>query len=499
MMKNYTEKFLPSGEFDKSKVRVLYRGDLQFETANTEGPVCRVESIFLLFNIAVYYDLEVFKVDFVAAYLNTPMPPEVKHKWMFLDPMVSKRLIEREPELWAPFYRKDKRILVQLDKLLYGYKEAAHYWNKILIEMFKSDGWTIHKKDKCVVSLTTSTGRCMIAITVDDCTACQTRNSGLKERFYELCKRTFQDITVEEGDTIEVIGMTFELDRNERSVKVTQKRFITKIIEKYGIIKKSVSPSTLDLYEEDLNSPMLKDQLSFLSINSTAMFAGKRTYPEVLPVTTYLATKYMKATEQHFKKASRVLEYLHYYKDHCLYLRPKSLRIICAADASYAEHEDAKSHTGGCIGFEGYDGNNSYFIFISSKQPVVAKSSCEAEIIAADTVGNYFVWLDEFMKELKIPTISPAHFLQDNKSTIHLLLQGKGTFKRTKHIKVRFFWLNDLVEAEVILLMYTPSKEMDADILSKPLIGSQFRHLLYKILGWNVLPKELFGAIKGVC
>ena len=29
MMKNYIEKYLPSGEFDKSKVRVLVRGDLQ--------------------------------------------------------------------------------------------------------------------------------------------------------------------------------------------------------------------------------------------------------------------------------------------------------------------------------------------------------------------------------------------------------------------------------------------------------------------------------------
>ena len=47
-MKNYIEKYSPSGEFDKSKVRVLVRGDLQSCVGETQGPVCRVESVFIL-------------------------------------------------------------------------------------------------------------------------------------------------------------------------------------------------------------------------------------------------------------------------------------------------------------------------------------------------------------------------------------------------------------------------------------------------------------------
>ena len=45
MMKNYIEKYLPSGEFEKSKVRVLVRGDLQELVGETQGPVTRTESI----------------------------------------------------------------------------------------------------------------------------------------------------------------------------------------------------------------------------------------------------------------------------------------------------------------------------------------------------------------------------------------------------------------------------------------------------------------------
>ena len=79
-MKNYIEKYSPSGEFEKSKVRVLVRGDLQNVIGETQGPVCRIESTFILVSIAVYHDLEIYKIDITAAYLNTPMNDDVKQK-----------------------------------------------------------------------------------------------------------------------------------------------------------------------------------------------------------------------------------------------------------------------------------------------------------------------------------------------------------------------------------------------------------------------------------
>ena len=45
MMKNYIEKYTPAGDFEKSKVRVLVRGDLQDFVGETQGPVTRVESL----------------------------------------------------------------------------------------------------------------------------------------------------------------------------------------------------------------------------------------------------------------------------------------------------------------------------------------------------------------------------------------------------------------------------------------------------------------------
>jgi hypothetical protein len=68
---------------------------------------------------------------------------------------------------------------------------------------------------------------------------------------------------------------------------------------------------------------------------------------------------------------------------------------------------------------------------------------------------------------------------------MQMVKQGTGSFKRAKHIKVRFFWLKDLIDQGIIEMIYTPTDELVVDILTKPLVGRKFQYLLYKLLGWN--------------
>ena len=61
--------------------------------------------------------------------------------------------------------------------------------------------------------------------------------------------------------------------------------------------------------------------------------------------------------------------------------------------------------------------------------------------------------------------------------------QGTGSFKRAKHIKVRYFWLKDLIDEEEIVLKYIPSEELVADLLTKAITGAKFKYLRAKLLG----------------
>ena len=72
-----------SGIVDDDPVLLYERQDQEKEQqaiGETEGPVCRVESIFIMVSVAAYQDLEIYKIDITAAYLNMPMNDNVKHK-----------------------------------------------------------------------------------------------------------------------------------------------------------------------------------------------------------------------------------------------------------------------------------------------------------------------------------------------------------------------------------------------------------------------------------
>ena len=138
------------------------------------------------------------------------------------------------------------------------------------------------------------------------------------------------------------------------------------------------------------NSKLLEDQRKFMSLNATLMYASKRTYPEISFAVVYLSHRYNHATEDDYAKAMRVAEYTVGCGDkHGLILSPKSLQLVAESDAS---------HTGGCIGFE--SDNACWFMWLSTKQPVVALSTCESELIATCTVGCAIEWARQFVQEL---------------------------------------------------------------------------------------------------
>ncbi len=299
----------------------------------------------------------------------------------------------------------------------------------------------------------------------------------------EFLKAKYEDVAVEMGDEIGLIGMQVKMDRIDKKVILTQPKNVDRIITAFGVDKGAPTPALANVMGDDDTSPLLQNQKQFMSLNSMLMFIGQRTYPEIRPAVIKLSTKYNKATELDLCKATRVAQYVYGCKEtHQLILAPKSLKMMCSADASYAEHADGKSHSGGTVGFESDTCCN--FAFISCKQPVVAKSVGEAELIAQNRVGDYVEWAREMLLEFGYPQETVPMYV-DSQCAMQMLQQGTGSFKRAKHIKVRFFWMKELLDNGSLKLIYMPTDELVADILTKPLTGWKFQYLLYKLIGWN--------------
>ena len=77
---------------------------------------------------------------------------------------------------------------------------------------------------------------------------------------------------------------------------------------------------------------------------------------------------------------------------------------------------------------------------------------------------------------------------QDNMSTIRMLENGKSTSQRTRHINVSYFFMKERIDDKEVVVKYTKTSDMIADILTKPLQGTLFINLRKRLLsaGENV-------------
>lgn len=140
------------------------------------------------------------------------------------------------------------------------------------------------------------------------------------------------------------------------------------------------------------------------------------------------------------------------------------------ADASYCVHKDCRGQTGAMMSL----GRGAPMSF-SWKQKLNVRSSCEGELVGIDDALPHILWARYFI-EAQGYTVEQNVMYQDNKSTILLANNGRwSSSKRTKHIKLRYFFIKDKVQSGDVSIEYRPTDQMWSDVLTKPKQGTAFR------------------------
>ena len=116
------------------------------------------------------------------------------------------------------------------------------------------------------------------------------------------------------------------------------------------------------------------------------------------------------------------------------------------------------------------------FLTKSSKQKLNTKSSTEAELVGATEYLPHAIWAKSFLMAQGQP--AQSHILnQDNMSAIQLEKNGRSlASQRSRHIKIRYFFIKDRIKSDNITLQHCPTGIMLADFFTKPLQGALFKH-----------------------
>ncbi|KAH9745458.1 retrovirus-related pol polyprotein from transposon RE2 [Citrus sinensis] len=163
--------------------------------------------------------------------------------------------------------------------------------------------------------------------------------------------------------------------------------------------------------------------------------------------------------------------------------------VLTRPKIAYSIHKLSQSVGAYCV----YLGNN-LISWSSKKQSVITKSSAESEYRALAAAVSEITWLKSLFLEIGMCCDEKPIIWCDNVSAAELA-HNQVFHSRTKHIEIDLHFIRDKVLAGDLKILYIPSAEQIADILTKLLNSSQFNYLRLK-LNVQLCPLSLRGAVK---
>ena len=96
------------------------------------------------------------------------------------------------------------------------------------------------------------------------------------------------------------------------------------------------------------------------------------------------------------------------------------------------------------------------------------------------------IWLKALLCELEeMRNDEAVKIYEDNQGSI-ALAKNPEFHKRTKHIDIRYHFVREKVAEGTLVLEYCSTKDMKADLMTKPILAVQFQHLR-NMLGVKVI------------
>ena len=116
----------------------------------------------------------------------------------------------------------------------------------------------------------------------------------------------------------------------------------------------------------------------------------------------------------------------------------------------------------------------------SSKQSIIALSTTEAEYIALCSATHAAMWFRSLLNSFHLKLSAPTRIYEDNQSTIAFSKNCK-VHPQMKHIDIKFHYVRDMINKDIVALEYCPTQDMISDVLTKSLPRPAFEKCRMKM------------------
>ena len=457
-----------AGNIVRYKARLVAQGFSQVpgvDYFDTFAPVARLASIRTVLAFAAAEDYETGQIDIKGAYLNGKLTED-------------EVIYMKQP----PGYEErggagGKVKVLRLVKTLYGLKQAGRRWYQMLVWIMTKLGFSRCGGDQAVFFRRCEKTNVLIIVLVhvDDCSIVG-KTKALVNRFkVEIAK--FVDIT-DLGDLHWILGIEVRRIREERKLLLSQKSYIDSILRRYGFedLKPISTPMDPNIRLTSAQSPSTTEEIAAMrnvpyhQAVGSLMYATLGTRPDICFAVQTVSRFNSKPGLAHWEAVKRIFRYLKGTKDLWLGYGGVTKELVGYADADGSMAEDRKAISG-----YAFMVNGGAVSWSAKRQQIISLSTTESEYIAATYAAKEALWLRQLILQLFGITLDATTLFSDNQSAIALTKEHQY-HARTKHIDVRFHFIRWIVEEGKVRLIYCPTEEMVADILTKALVSTKVKH-----------------------
>jgi hypothetical protein len=457
------------GTVERYKARLVAKGFLQQygrDYLETFAPTPSFASVRLLSVTALQKEWGVDHVDIVTAFLYGEL-----EEW--------ENVYLKTP----PGYEQSADELFQLKKCLYGLKQAARKWHQKICKVLTKCGLRQTEADKCVFTAYNKRDELVasVAIHVDDIliTGTEKMRAAIKEALKKVFK--IKDL----GQLSWYLGVKFDWTKDQ--VILSQEAYTEGILKKHRMERanprrtpaektKLRKPITeLSQEEEQQLEKCGKTTTAYRGVVGELRYLADKTRPDIAYAVGQLARHLQDPRQEHWIAVRNVLSYLRGTTNFGLRFKKTSKaranleKIVGASDSDWAQDLDDRSSTSGYI----FIHSGGAISWSSKKQPTVARSTAEAEIIALDHCAREALWLRKLEQELRFKS-GPTVLKEDNEAAIAISDKHART-QRTKHIDVKYFAISSEVQQGLFDIQPVASADNIADTFTKGLGKNKFK------------------------
>ncbi|GJU98245.1 putative RNA-directed DNA polymerase [Tanacetum coccineum] len=450
------------GKVHTYKARLVAKGYTQthgIDYEKTFSPVAKIKSIRIMLAIVAFHDYEIWQMDVKTAFLNGKLTEDV---------------FMTQPEGFEN--AKYPKRVCKLQKAIYGLKQASRSWNLCFHEKVTQFGFSRSEDESCIYVKISGSIVVFLVLYVDDILHIG-NDIPILQSVKDWLGKCF--VMKDLGDAAYILGIKIYRDMSKRLIGLSQDTYLDKILKRFKMdnSKKGNLPLHDGIKISSDLCPKTNDELDkmsrvpYASAIGSIMYAMTCTRPNVSFALSMVSRHQQNPGEGHWTVVKNILKYLRNTKDRFLvYGREKELRVNGYCDASWQIDKDYSKSQFGWV----FLLNGGAVTWKSSKQDIVADSTCESKYIAACEASKEAIWMNNFIGDLGVvPTVQdPIQIFCDTESVVALTKEPKDHGK-SKHIERKYHFVRSKVEEGHVIVKDIRSEDNPADPFTKALAKSK--------------------------